>query len=130
MNYEAFCEKAKKLQKLLCPKSHSYEGPLVFAGQKEKVAFFTIISQEGDSFREIVHVVWAGDNGNLQQEDVLSLIGFFKTSLDARLEGEQILLNVLCESDGISQKFDFRIPLNIIGEWCRKERPDKEIIIN
>lgn len=130
MNQEEFREKVGKLQKSLSPKRRSYEGPIIFADSEEKVAFFTIVIQEGKSFRETVHVVWAGDNGNLQQEDVLSLIGFFKTSLDVRLENEQILLNILCEDGAISKKFDFRIPLNIIGEWCRKQRPDKEIIIN
>lgn len=131
MSPETFKEKTVKLFKLLTPKGCAYGGPFILAGAAGNVAFFTIVIPEGKNlFRETVHAIWSGGNGNLQQEEVLSLIGFFKTSLDARIEGGYILLNVLCEDGDFSREFNFRIPRDIIGEWCRRERPDKEIIIN
>lgn len=92
MKLEVFRERAEKLYELLKPKGCGYGGPFVFAGPAENVAFFTIVGLEGKNlFRETVHVVWSGGNGNLQQEEVLNLIGFFKTSLDAMVEDGNIL---------------------------------------
>lgn len=131
MKEEVFRERAKKLQALLRPKKCGYSGPFIFAGPSENAAFFTVVGlEEKNSFRETIHVVWAGENGNLQQEEISDLIGFFKTSLDAEIKGNHILLNARCEDGDFARELNFKIPRGAIGEWCRKERPDKEIIIN
>lgn len=135
MRQKTFQERVEKLYGLLAPKGRGYGGSFVVADSAKEVAFFTIVTPEDKkTFRETISIVWLGENGNLRQEEILSLIGFFKTSLDARVETWQILLNVRCEGEEIGEggvrEFDFAIPLNIISEWCQKQRPDKEIIIN
>lgn len=130
MEENVFQAKVEKLYQVFTPKKRGYGGPLIFLAGANNVAFFTIVGPEGNnSFRETVYVVWSGENGNLQQEEVANFIGFFKTSLHLKKDGHYCLLNVRCEDGEIVRDFNFRIPILIIGEWCRKQ-PDKEIIIN
>lgn len=132
MKPEEFREKVEQLYALDKPKGCGYGGPFIFTEPIEEVAFYTIVRREGESFRETVYAVWPGEeDGNLCQEEISVLVGFFTTSLSAKKENGNILLNVRCEYGGkIIREFDFRIPSNIIREWCRKERLDKEVIIN
>lgn len=128
MKADQFQEKVAGVQQRIKSRPYGFEGPLVFG--RSQVAFFTLVVPEGQTYRETVYVVWLNENGNLQLEEIMSLIGFFKTSLAVRIENNYALLNVRCEGDS-SHEFDFQIPLNIIREWCGKpDRPNKIVIIN
>ena len=130
-----FQEKVEDLYRRFKPKRQGYGGPFIFMEQDRNVAFFTLVSLiiplfpgGKESYRETVYIVWVSENGNLQQEEIVSLIGFFKTSLYARAENGYALLNIRCEGEDIHE-FDFRIPLNIIDKWC-EERAGESIILN
>jgi len=66
-------------------------------------------------------VVLPGKNGSnaFQMLKVMSLVGYFRTTLELGVENGNILLEVRCEGDSIWE-FNRRIPIDVAEQWCEK----------